>query len=155
MNHGITAVLITLILVTMYAAKGNFRAVEEYKSPRVLTGTFHELTKSNLGRSRPYFVKLKEYKAKFIVDRITKPAFDVEKFINVVEPGDRIEVHISKRVNINEYNASVSQIKHNGIIFVDPEKRNSRRRINAYGAVFCVILFTGGLLHHMIKPWAG
>lgn len=137
--------------------------VKEFKSYKTISGTledFYSKTRSrsvgltrHRARETSYFFKLREYPTLFSIGRLSKKAFDWEKF-SQLESGTKISLKVKPSyTSTNENTITPSLIWTEDEHFIDAKIRDLERKKNGWLAFTFIFIFTAGLIHHIKKPW--
>lgn len=158
-----TILLIALIAFSIAQASTNLKMVKEFDSYDTVTGTLESFYSKRkvriIGLSRvaqretSYYFKLAEYPTLFKIGKLSKKAFDWESFAELNQ-GKEISLKYNPRNNLKEEGTlTLSLIWNSDRQFIDKEIRNRERKMNGWLAIFFFFAFSGGLIHHIKKPW--
>ena len=120
-----------------------------YSETISVSGVLEHFEKEMVRYGTRYHLNLEDHNLDFQIPAITSAAFDVEGFQSTVRQGDLIELEIMPESDND--NPEIIGLKFKGVNYLDPQKRNAKRRRNGGAALIASLIFIGSALWEIKK----
>lgn len=157
MRTFVTALLVILVMFSIYLTFINFSMIDEFEKHKSITGTLEQFysKRERNGRHRTtnYYVKLNEYPTIFDFRGASKHSFDHKGF-NELKQGTVVHFRVREDFDSSIHESTTpSEAWTSDQEFIDKNIRNKDRKITGTLACIMIFVFSGGLIHHLKRPW--